>query len=76
MVSGALCAGGITNNAYIFFVGMLMAQFTFTGYDACALTCSLLCCKTSKYISCTDTIPVPTMRVHEAMTHAPSHSFA
>jgi len=32
-----MCAGGITNNAYIFFVGMLMAQFTFTGYDACAL---------------------------------------
>ncbi|KAK9918140.1 hypothetical protein WJX75_001594 [Coccomyxa subellipsoidea] len=28
-------ASGITNNAYIFFVGMLMAQFTFTGYDAC-----------------------------------------
>jgi hypothetical protein len=31
-----LFVGGITNNAYIFFVGMLMAQFTFTGYDACA----------------------------------------
>ena len=41
-IDGWLCAGGITNNAYIFFVGMLMAQFTFTGYDACASETSLL----------------------------------
>lgn len=26
---------GLPNNAYIFFCGMLMAAFTFTGYDAC-----------------------------------------
>lgn len=26
---------GVPNNAYIFFLGMLMAQFTLTGYDAC-----------------------------------------
>ncbi|CAL5228608.1 g11771 [Coccomyxa viridis] len=26
---------GVGNNAYIFFLGMLMAQFTLTGYDAC-----------------------------------------
>jgi len=32
----SLCAnaGGVQNNAYIFFLGMLMAQFTLTGYDA------------------------------------------
>lgn len=29
-------AGGVGNNAYIFFLGMLMAQFTLTGYDAYA----------------------------------------
>ncbi|DBB05374.1 TPA: hypothetical protein ACH3X3_010590 [Trebouxia sp. C0006] len=27
---------GITNNGYIFLVGMLMSQFTITGFDACA----------------------------------------
>lgn len=47
-----MCAGGITNNAYIFFVGMLMAQFTFTGYDACALNPAFAHSKCIAWLAC------------------------
>ena len=34
LIEYEVSAGGVGNNAYIFFLGMLMAQFTLTGYDA------------------------------------------
>ena len=53
MLSMCACRSGITNNGYLFLIGMLMSQYTITGYDACR--CAPHACLRTQLLLCLQT---------------------